>query len=153
VIFVPSRKTRLVVARLERGEDLHASIAELARWESVDAGLVRGSGLVEEIVLHDWRGRLRQQTLVHHGVVELAALTGSVALRDGTPEVRLHAVVGVGREGDRVVDTVGLGSAGFVAQARALSVELAIDVLDDVHLDLRIDEATGLPAWHPSPRR
>jgi predicted DNA-binding protein with PD1-like motif len=147
VIFVPSRRTRVVVARLERGEDLHASIAELARWESVDAGLVRGSGLVEEVVLHAWAGDRREQAFVEHGAIELAAVTGSIALREGRPEVRLHAVVHGARDGTRVA------AAGFLERARALCVELAVDVLDDVHLDLRIDEATGLPAWHPSPRR
>ncbi len=144
MIFVPSRKTRLVVARLERGEDLHASIAELARWESVDAGLVRGSGLVDQIVLHAWSGSARQDALVEGAAVELASLTGSIALRDGRPEVRLHAVVHRGGAG---------AAAGYLERARALSVELAIDALDDVHLDLRTDDATGLPAWHPSPRR
>jgi predicted DNA-binding protein with PD1-like motif len=149
VIFVQSRKTRKVIARLERGEDLLASLLELARYESIDAGIVRGSGLVEEIVLHAWRGSERVEVLAHRGVLDLASLTGSIALRGGMPEVRLHAVV------DRPASGMpgASASAGWVVRGRALSVELAVDVLDDVHLDLRIDEATGLPVWHPSPHR
>jgi len=154
VIHVPSRRGRIVVARLERGEDLHAALLELARWESIDAGIVRGTGLLEEVVLHAYAGKLREESLVARGELELVALSGSIALRDGAPEVRLHAVVGHpagGAEGTGLPS--GVAAAGFVASARALAVELVVDVLDDVYLDLRVDDETGLPIWYPSPRR
>ena len=66
------------------------------------------------------------------------------------PDVRLHAVVAWPRAEP---DAAGLRGVGSSSAARAVSVELALDVYDDGDLDRSVqDPVTGLPLWR-TPRR
>jgi predicted DNA-binding protein with PD1-like motif len=145
MVHVESRRARRVIARVDGGVALHEAVAELARWEKADAALVRGRGVVEAAVLARWDATAgaRVERARVEGPVELVTLEGSVALRDGAVDVRLSAVL-AGEDGAAL--------AGLLVTARAVAVELALDVLDDVFLD-RSPDATGLEPWRPSPRR
>jgi predicted DNA-binding protein with PD1-like motif len=149
MIQVEAHRTRLVIARLDQGEPVHDAILEVARWEKVDAALVRGGGVVEDPVLAWWdparRERVPGATL--EGAFELVALGGSVTVAGGKPDLRLHATLA--RAG---ADGAGELRAGLLVRARVVSVELVLDVVDDAHLD-RVPDATGLAPWRPLPRR
>jgi predicted DNA-binding protein with PD1-like motif len=145
VIHAQTAVSRVFVARLERGEDLHESVLELARWHRIDAASIRGQGILERATLARWdvEARRHGDAEDHEGPLELAALGGTISLRatkGGVREqdVRLHAVVcGPG----------GAIGAGFVVRARVLAVELVVDVYDGADLERVDDSATGLPLW------
>ena len=82
------------VLRLDAGDDLIASLAELADQEGIDAGLVTGLGSVERITL-GWldpeageyvRRRFEEP-------MEVAQLTGTISLEPDRHFIHLHAVV------------------------------------------------------------
>lgn len=145
MIVGETKLTRVLVGRLEAGEWLHDALLEIARLERVDAAMVRGQGIVDLAELDLWDPALKGYgaPLRLSGPLELASLSGSVSLRGGAPDVRLHAVV--------AGPTACAG--GRLARGRAVAVELALDVYDDGDLDRSVDDpVTGLPLWR-TPRR
>jgi predicted DNA-binding protein with PD1-like motif len=150
VIAGEARHTRCVMGRLERGEPVVEALAELARFERIDAGFVRGQGAVEAPALARFDPAERRYVPAPPpgpGPWELVSLAGNVSLRGGGAEVRLWAVLaGGGADEPRL-------AAGLLQGARALYVEFAIDVCDDADLERRDDPVTGLPLWRPPRRR
>ncbi len=146
-----SRPTRCVMGRIERGEEVVSALRELARFEKIDAGFVRAQGAVEgaELARYDAaaRGYVAAGAVV--GPAELVSLQGNVSLEGGAPEVRLWAVLAPAPEGGAPGTIV----AGRLVRARAVYVELAIDVYDDGDLERRADAVTGVSLWRPPRRR
>ena len=148
-VHTVTRATRVVVGRVEAGAELHAALLEAARWERIDAAAVRGPGVVEEAALavYDPGARAHAAAESVDGVAELASLSGTVSLRDGVPDLVLHAVLARAGEGRTEV------SAGLLLRARAVAVEFTMEVWDECTLDRREDPATGLALWAPPGRR
>lgn len=151
MIVGETKLTRVLVGRLEPGEWLHDALLEIARLERVDAAMVRGQGIADLAELDVWDPALRGYGAPRRltGALELASLCGSVSLRGGVPDVRLHAVVAWPGAGAEPPGCTG----GLLVRGRAVSVELALDVYDDGDLDRSVqDPVTGLPLWR-TPRR
>ncbi len=147
-----AKHTRCVMGRLERGESVQDAFVQLARFEMIDAGFVRGTGSVEAFELLRWDpGARREVPLAAGGGIdgawELVSLQGSVSLLRGAPDVRLWAVLAGAPGGVPQV------LAGRLGRARAVYVEFAIDVCDDADLERLDDAVTGLPLWRPPRRR
>jgi predicted DNA-binding protein with PD1-like motif len=151
VISGEARVTRCVMGRVERGEDVVEALRELARMERIDAGFVRAQGAVEDVELAAYDGAERGYVPAGAvaGAAELVSLQGSVSIEGGAPEVRLWAVVSAPPPGGGP----GAIAAGLLVRARAVSVEFAVDALDDGDLERRPDPATGLALWRPPRRR
>jgi predicted DNA-binding protein with PD1-like motif len=149
VISGEARFTRCVMGRLEAGEPVVEGLAELARFERIDAGFVRAQGAVEAPALarFDPATRGYAPLAVPPGAWELVSLAGNVSLLGGAPDVRVWAVLSGGRADEAQL------LAGLLLRARALYVEFAIDVCDDADLERRDDAVTGLPLWRPPRRR
>jgi predicted DNA-binding protein with PD1-like motif len=137
--------TRCVMGRIEAGEEVVAALRELARMERIDAGFVRGQGAVSEaeVARYDATARAYVPAAVT-GPAELVSLQGSVSLEAGAPAPWLWALLAP-EEGPPV--------AGRLVRARAVHVEVAVDVLDEGDLERRPDPVTGLPLWRPPRRR
>jgi predicted DNA-binding protein with PD1-like motif len=149
VISGEARHTRCVMGRLEAGEPVVEALAELARFERIDAGFVRAQGSVEapELArLDPATRRYAPLAAAGGGAWELVSLQGNVSLLRGAPDVRLWAVLAGGPAGAEL-------RAGLLLRARAVYVEFAIDVCDDADLERREDAVTGLPLWRPPRRR
>jgi predicted DNA-binding protein with PD1-like motif len=152
MIVGEAKQTRVVMGRIEKGEPVVEKLVELARFEKIDCGFVRGQGVVEEIFLERYHeGARRYVPLTTAGGAdgpwELVSLQGNVSLRDGQPEARLWAVIAT------VLGARPRVLAGQLAAARAIFVEFAVDVCDDGDLERRDDAVTGLPLWRPPRRR
>jgi predicted DNA-binding protein with PD1-like motif len=150
VIVGETKLTRVLVGRLERGEELHEALLEMARIERVDAAFVRGQGALDlaELDAYDPEARGYFAPVRLEGALELASLSGFVSLRRGAPDVRLHAVVAW----PRADPGPPAATAGLLVRGRVVAVELALDVYDDGDLDRLDDPATGLALWR-TPRR
>jgi predicted DNA-binding protein with PD1-like motif len=82
------------VLRLDAGDDLISSLADLADREHIDAGHVTGLGSVERITLgfldpevHEYVRRRFEEPM------EVAQLTGTISVEGDRHFVHLHAVV------------------------------------------------------------
>ena len=145
-----ARHTRVVMGRLERGEPVVEGLAQLARFERIDAGFIRAQGAIEdpELVRYDAAARRYLPLAAIEGPWELVSLQGSVSLMRGAPDVQVWAVIAAAAPAGGP-----LVYAGRLAAARAVYVEFAVDVCDEGDLERRDDAVTGLPLWRPPRRR
>jgi len=144
MILKQTRQTRTLLGRLGAGEEVVSSMREIARAERVDAGWFRAHGVVEDAEIALWNPLDRRFDTVWRevGPAELASLSGTVALREGFPDVSLRAVLMWRGPRNAAV-------AGLLLSARALSVEFAIDAYDDAEVHRLDDPDTGLAPWDP----
>lgn len=143
MLVFESRHVRRFVVRIERGEDVVATLKKLAQSERFRAAWIRGTGLCEWVELTDWdpdRECLRAPRRIE-GPLALLACEGNVSMRLGEPYVELRAALS--REGDAGLVLVG----GQLAIASALNVELVCEVFEDVRLDRDEERETGLSVW------
>lgn len=125
--------------RLDRGEDVHETLATLAEREGIGGGFFHALGAVSEVELgyYDLARRDYDRKRIAEEV-EIAAANGSLGLLGGKPLVHLHAVVS-----DRDCRTFG----GHVFSAKAAAtVEIFIQV-SDAPIERTPDEGTGLNLW------
>ncbi|HEY6003449.1 MAG TPA: PPC domain-containing DNA-binding protein [Anaeromyxobacter sp.] len=152
MIVGEAKPTRVVMGRLEKGEAVVEKLVELARFEKIDCGFVRAQGVVEDVLLERYDAAAKAYVPLAtaggiDGPWEVVSLQGNVSLRAGQPEARLWAVLSTSLGGTPQV------LAGFLAAARAVYLELAVDVCDDGDLERRDDPVTGLALWRPPRRR
>jgi len=82
------------VIRLDRGEEIMASLTRLVQEQDLRCGSLLGIGAVEEVVLgfYDARsGEYLRRTFP--GEWELVSLAGNITAVDGRPFVHAHAVL------------------------------------------------------------
>jgi predicted DNA-binding protein with PD1-like motif len=139
VIVFESKKQRRLVVRLERGEELVASVTRLAKEEKIGSAWVRGSGSLAwvELTRHDQRRRRSEPPQRFDSPCEVLALEGS--LSRGVPV--LH--VALSRRTDNGVDALG----GQLVSAEVFAMELLLECFEDVRLEREMDDATGLASW------
>jgi predicted DNA-binding protein with PD1-like motif len=133
------RESNQIFARLETGDDLHASVAELATRESIGGGFISALGAVRDAVLGyydlDRREYVRR---FFEEELEVASGNGTLSRLDGKPHLHLHAVLS-----DR--ECRAYGGHLFSAKAAA-TVELFVQV-SPKPIERTPDEATGLSLW------
>ena len=143
MITFESRHTRRFVGRIERGEDVLASLKRFAMGERIRAAWVRMTGIVEWVEVTEWDSNkevLRAPRRIE-GPLTLLAGEGNISFRLGEPFVEMRAALS--RETDMGVQTVG----GQLVVVSALSVEFMIEVFEDVRLDRDEERETGLSVW------
>lgn len=135
-----SRKSRRMIVRLDRGEELCASLEALARREGISAAWVRGIGSLAWVELdrHDQARRKAEPPQRFETPSDVLSLEGSLAMQDGAPRALLHATLA--RRTDNGVDVIG----GRVREAGVFSCELVIEHFADLVLARARDAATGL---------
>jgi predicted DNA-binding protein with PD1-like motif len=144
-----ARRTRHLVIRLDRGDELPAALVRALDEAEARSGFITGVGTLEaaELVHLDpaSRGGAHGKTRRIEAPCDVIALSGNVAILDGATSVRLSAVLS--RDGDLGLATFG----GQLVWARAHSVELHMVVLEDLALTRVADERTGLPVLEARP--
>lgn len=140
MIVFESRKSRCLVARAERGEEVVATIEALARREGIRAAWVRGAGSVAWVELdrHDQARRIPEPPQRFDTPCEILSLQGSIAMSGGVPRAFLYAAIS--RRTDNGIDVLG----GRLRAGEAFAVELVIECFDDLELSRARDEDTGL---------
>jgi len=143
---VESRRSRLLIVRAERGEELVSSLARAADEAEAKAGWIEGVGVLEAVELacvDPLRGRVTRRI---EAPVTIVSLTGSVAAEEGSTSVRLSATLV--REGELGLETFG----GEIVSARVIGLDLLVTVFDDVSLVRQTDDRTGVPVLYASSR-
>lgn len=81
--------------RIDRGEEILASLAELCTKEQIPLGTLYGIGAVGEVTLGVFdREKFAYQSKTYTGDFEIASCTGTVTTMEGKPYFHLHMVVG-----------------------------------------------------------
>jgi predicted DNA-binding protein with PD1-like motif len=136
-----ARRTRNLLIRLDRGEELPLALLRALGEAEARAAWVTGTGAVEaaEIVLYDQRSHDFDRTRRIDTPCGIVSLAGNAAVADGALSLRLSATLA--RETDLGLQLL----AGQLVWARAFSIELHVVAFDDVALLRTPDERTGLP--------
>lgn len=127
------------VLRLERGDDIHATIEAFCTERHIANAAVSGIGSVEDPKLAHYSIKTRQFTGRNFtGIFEIASLLGNVALIDNQPKAHLHVTVS---------DQQMRPHAGHLIQGVcSATLELIITAYPSHH-HKRPDEAVGLTVW------
>jgi predicted DNA-binding protein with PD1-like motif len=143
VIVFQSRKTKRLLCRLGRGEDLVESLLALATADNARAAWVRGVGTLEwaELGRYDQVRRTAEAPQRFATPCELLSLDGHLALTDGTLTAQLHATLS--RRTDNGVEVLG----GELLRAGVFDCQVVVEILEDVRLERWPDEETGLRTW------
>lgn len=125
-----------VVARLETGEEVIASIAELCRSEGILFGIVSGLGAVSSAEVGGFDTEQNQYFgKQYEGMLEIASLWGTITAQNGEPFLHVHAVLS-----DRECVAIG----GHLSRAMvSATCELTLHALDGAATRKRC-EKTGL---------
>jgi predicted DNA-binding protein with PD1-like motif len=137
-----SKRTRHLVLRLGRGDEIPAAIVRALDEAEARSAWIRGVGALSaaEIATYDQGARRYAKARRIEGGCEAISIEGNASTLDGVTTLRLTA--SLARETDKGLDTV----AGQLVWARAFDLDLFITALDDVTLTRVADDATGLPA-------
>jgi predicted DNA-binding protein with PD1-like motif len=136
----PFRSERVVLARLDRGDDLLASLTDLCRAEGVQAGVIHAIGAVERAVVGYYDQRAgRYDELPVPRAMEIANLQANVSMKDGEPFVHAHVTL-AGADGRCVGGHLMPGTVVFACELQLRAFEGEPPVRGP-------DAATGLPLW------
>jgi hypothetical protein len=133
------REGSRIFIRLETGDEVHSSLAEVAAREDVPGGWFSGIGAASDVELgyYDLERKDYDRMRIE-GDVEIASASGTLGLVDGKPFVHLHAVVS---------DRQCMPRAGHLFHAvTAATLEFVLFVADHP-IERTRDEATALNLW------
>jgi predicted DNA-binding protein with PD1-like motif len=86
------RIARTIVARLERGEDLYASLTKLVREGDIRNGCFQVMGALGRGKVGIFEGG-EYEWVSHEGPLEISSCVGNIAVKEGEPFVHCHAVL------------------------------------------------------------
>lgn len=124
------------ILKIEKGEDVIASITEFCEQEGIKNAYFRGIGAVEHIscgyyALSEKKYYFKQ----YDGLFEVLSATGNVALKEGKPFVHLHAVFS---------DEENTAFGGHVEEMRVgVVLEVVLEVLPTA-IERELDDEIGL---------
>ena len=131
---------RVLMGRLEKGDDVLEGLTEFCVQHGVAAGSIQALGLLQ-------RGRLRfydQATSAHHETefeegMEIASLVGNISSKDGDVFLHCHVVL-ADRQGRCFGGHLISGNIAFVCEFTIVALEGPVP-------ERTYDEATGLITW------
>ncbi len=138
-----SRSGRMILGRLERGDDLLKGLIEVCRKFSVRCAEVRAIGALSEAVLTAYDQKLRTYETGRRffGDLEIVSLLGNVTEKDGELFCHLHA--SLARSTDNGLQMLG----GHLLSGQVFACEFVLQTCDDLILRRLQDKETGLALW------
>lgn len=125
-----------IALRLERGEEVIASLKKLQRAENIEAAFFSGIGATDSAVIGVYAvGDKRYESVKLSGDMEIASLSGNISVAaDGGEYVHAHIVLGRGKS----------AHAGHLNEAViSATAEILVQLLD-VKIGRSFDPETGL---------
>jgi predicted DNA-binding protein with PD1-like motif len=136
----PFSSERILLARLERGDDLLEALQALCSAQQVRAGVIHGIGAVERAVIgyYDQQAGRYDALPVPHAM-EIANLQANVSIKDGEPFVHAHVTL-AGPDGRCLGGHLMPGTVVFAC-------ELQLRCFEGEAPQRGLDELTGLALW------
>lgn len=104
------------IVRLATGEEIHASLKELATLERIDAAGIEGIGAVYDAVLGYFDRETREYLRKHvPEEMEILSLAGNLSVKESQPFAHVHAVLG-GRNYEAVAGHLFEGKTGATCE-------------------------------------
>ncbi len=131
---------RVLLGRLERGDDVLRSLTKFCAHEGVTVGWVEALGAVERggVGYYDHEARAYRETWFDEGM-EIASLTGNVSRKDGETFLHCHVIL---------ADRDGRCFGGHLLEGTiAFACEFSVTALTGPVPERSYDEATGLALW------
>ena len=138
-----STKSRKIVGRLEKGDELVSAIVRVAKEHNVKAGEIRALGATTylETTEYDTEAQVYREALVRDGDCEILMLYGNLSDRDGELFAHLHMTGSFFENGEPKL------FGGHVSKATVFACEYVIEVHDDIEMTRVLDKPTGLALW------
>lgn len=131
---------RVLLGRLEQGDDVLDGLTEFCRTNGVQVGHLEGLGAVERggIGYYDHLTRAYREVRFDEGM-EIASLVGNVSRKDGGTFVHCHVIL---------ADKEGRCFGGHLLDGNlTLACEFAVTDLEGVPPERSLDESVGLALW------
>lgn len=143
MIVFESRRTRRIIGRLERGEQVIRALEQVAREREISTGWVRAVGHLEWVELRRYDARARRWSAPERieAPSEVVALEGSLSFQDGETRARLQATLRRESPGGMIL------FGGEIVDAGVFALEVVVECFDDLGLRRERDADTGLPLW------
>ena len=127
-----------MLIKLERGEELIATLTGLCVEENIQNAVFSGIGAVERVKIGYYDLAKREYFFRSEpGVFEVASMQGNVALVDGKPFIHAHAVL------SRCDETLECIGAHIKEAYVAVTLEIFLAELDSA-VERKLDETIGL---------
>ncbi len=131
---------RVLMGRLERGDDLLGALTDVCRQQDICLGTLSAIGAVEQATLayYDQLGQTYQELQLDRPL-ELLNLHGNISQRDGACILHLHATF---------ADEQGNAFGGHISPGTSVfACEFSIHAYRGEPLHRGQDPETGLPLW------
>lgn len=128
--------------RLDRGDELVASVTAICQEENIEIAQVQGIGGCEEVCVgvFDLKEKTYHQTK-RGGMLEMISLDGNITLNEGKPF--LHAHASFAYEEDGCIQTV---SGHLLSAVIGLTGEIVLTPVDG-HIRRKFIPETGIRIW------
>lgn len=138
-----SRKGRLILGRLDRGDDLEEALLKVCSESSVRCGELRLLGALSHVELcaYDQKKLSYSPSRKFSGNLEILTILGNVSEKNGVRSLHLHATLA--RDTDNGIEVIG----GHLLSGKVFAVEYTIQTCEDLILRRSMDEKTGLSLW------
>jgi predicted DNA-binding protein with PD1-like motif len=139
LIFQETTRTRRLVGRIEKGEELVETLTELCRDNDVRAGQIQAVGALTqaEIARFDEASGEYKTVFSGEGSFDLISLTGNVSRLGDEVVLRLESLLStMGPVAPQVL-------SGQLRSGRAASVEFVLEIFEDLAIERRLDSDSG----------
>ena len=128
-----------VLVRLDPGDEIVASLAEVARQEKIELAMVQGLGAVKRVVMGVYNVTSQEyKANTMEGAFEMLSLTGTMDTMNGSPYSHFHISIG---------DAQGHAYGGHLNEAViSATAEIVVTKLPG-KVDRVKSEETGLNIW------
>lgn len=128
-----------VLVRLDPGDEIVASLAEVAKQEKIELAMVQGLGAVNRVVMGVYNVTSQEyKANTMEGVFEILSLTGTMDTMNSTPYSHFHISIG---------DAQGHAYGGHLNEAViSATAEIVVTKLPG-KVDRVKSEETGLNIW------
>ena len=128
-----------VLVRLDPGDEIVASLAEVAKQEKIELAMVQGLGAVKRVVMGVYNVTSQEyKANTMEGVFEMLSLTGTIDTMNSTPYSHFHISIGDGQ---------GHAYGGHLNEAViSATAEIVVTKLPG-KVDRVKSEETGLNIW------
>ncbi|MBD7910787.1 MULTISPECIES: PPC domain-containing DNA-binding protein [Clostridium] len=125
-----------IVVRLEKGEEVVASIKELCKKENIKAGSISALGATNHVVIGIYKvDEQKYYSNTFDEDLEITSLTGNISVMDDEPYLHIHATLG---------NIKGQCIGGHLNEARiSATCEIIIQKIDG-QVERKFDESIGL---------
>lgn len=129
-----------VLVRLDPGDEIVASLAEVAKQEKIELAMVQGLGAVKRVVMGVYNVTSQEyKANTMEGVFEILSLTGTMDTMNSTPYSHFHISIG---------DAQGHAYGGHLNEAViSATAEIVVTKLPG-KVDRVKSEETGLNIWN-----